>query len=217
MKLSPTRSKDPARAGGDGRIRVLRVIARLNVGGPAHHVTILSERLDPGRYQSVLLIGDKVVTDAPPEERYPYQMDLGAAWKELTGLPFVYAVWSVPDSDAQVKHFGKVVLKGDALTAYVAWYRGLSKGQLAEWDALIARLHPGPALKRSLARFRFATDPASQHLPRIHDPTRIDRRLQAAHHRQCLGAVLLFQKLPLADPHAMLAADGTTKTFYQFK
>ncbi|HEY4098731.1 MAG TPA: glycosyltransferase [Baekduia sp.] len=57
MKRSSSRSKDPARADGDGRIRVLRVIARLNVGGPAHHVTILSERLDPGRYRSVLLIG----------------------------------------------------------------------------------------------------------------------------------------------------------------
>ena len=42
---------------------------------------------------AVLLIGDKVVTDAPPAERYPYQMDLGAAWKSLTGLPFVYAAW----------------------------------------------------------------------------------------------------------------------------
>lgn len=24
---------------------------------------------------------------------YPYQLDLGDAWKELTGLPFVYAIW----------------------------------------------------------------------------------------------------------------------------
>lgn len=46
---------------------------------------------------AVLLIGDKVVTDAPPDgdgpNGYRYQLDLGAAWKELTGLPFVYAVW----------------------------------------------------------------------------------------------------------------------------
>ena len=42
---------------------------------------------------AVLLIGDKVVTDAPDTTEYPYQMDLGGAWKELTGLPFVYAVW----------------------------------------------------------------------------------------------------------------------------
>lgn len=42
---------------------------------------------------AVLLIGDKVVTDAPPQTRYPHQLDLGAAWKQLTGLPFVYAMW----------------------------------------------------------------------------------------------------------------------------
>jgi chorismate dehydratase len=42
---------------------------------------------------AVLLIGDKVVTDAPPAALYPHQLDLGEAWKALTGLPFVYAVW----------------------------------------------------------------------------------------------------------------------------
>jgi chorismate dehydratase len=43
--------------------------------------------------ETMLLIGDKVVTHAPPEDRYRYQMDLGEAWNGLTGLPFVYAVW----------------------------------------------------------------------------------------------------------------------------
>jgi chorismate dehydratase len=43
--------------------------------------------------ETLLLIGDKVVTDAPPEERYPHALDLGQAWKDLTGLPFVYAAW----------------------------------------------------------------------------------------------------------------------------
>ncbi|MGE3109173.1 MAG: menaquinone biosynthetic enzyme MqnA/MqnD family protein [Phycisphaerales bacterium] len=43
--------------------------------------------------EATLLIGDKVVTDAPSSEKYPYQLDLGEAWKRLTGLPFVYAVW----------------------------------------------------------------------------------------------------------------------------
>lgn len=43
--------------------------------------------------ETLLLIGDKVVTGSPPAVRYPHQLDLGEAWKELTGLPFVYAVW----------------------------------------------------------------------------------------------------------------------------
>jgi chorismate dehydratase len=43
--------------------------------------------------EALLLIGDKVVTQAPPADRYPHQADLGAMWKELTGLPFVFAAW----------------------------------------------------------------------------------------------------------------------------
>lgn len=42
---------------------------------------------------SVLLIGDKVVREAPSESQFPHQLDLGRAWKELTGLPFVFAIW----------------------------------------------------------------------------------------------------------------------------
>lgn len=43
--------------GAPRRVRVLRIIARLNVGGPAHHVSILSGRLDPERYETLLLAG----------------------------------------------------------------------------------------------------------------------------------------------------------------
>jgi chorismate dehydratase len=39
-----------------------------------------------------LLIGDKVVCEEPPG--FEHQIDLGSAWKELTGLPFVFAVWT---------------------------------------------------------------------------------------------------------------------------
>jgi glycosyltransferase involved in cell wall biosynthesis len=39
------------------RIRVLRVIARLNIGGPAYHVSLLSGRLDPERYETLLVAG----------------------------------------------------------------------------------------------------------------------------------------------------------------
>jgi chorismate dehydratase len=39
-----------------------------------------------------LLIGDKVVCEEPPG--FEHQVDLGSAWKALTGLPFVFAVWT---------------------------------------------------------------------------------------------------------------------------
>lgn len=40
----------------------------------------------------VLLIGDKVITDPPP--LLPVHFDLGWEWKQMTGLPFVFALWT---------------------------------------------------------------------------------------------------------------------------
>jgi predicted solute-binding protein len=40
---------------------------------------------------SILLIGDKVINQAP--RGYGFEVDLGAAWKHLFGLPFVFAAW----------------------------------------------------------------------------------------------------------------------------
>ena len=39
-------------------VRIVRVIARLNMGGPAHHVGLLGTRLDPERYETLLLHGE---------------------------------------------------------------------------------------------------------------------------------------------------------------
>ena len=39
-----------------------------------------------------LLIGDKVVCEEPAG--FEHQLDLGAAWKAMTGLPFVFAAWA---------------------------------------------------------------------------------------------------------------------------
>lgn len=50
--------------------------------------------------QTLLLIGDKVVTDSPPAVRYPHQLDLGEQWKAWTGLPFLYAVWMCRAAEA---------------------------------------------------------------------------------------------------------------------
>lgn len=41
---------------------------------------------------ALLLIGDKVVTQRP--RGFGFEVDLGAAWKHLTGLPMVFAAWT---------------------------------------------------------------------------------------------------------------------------
>ncbi|MBU0638750.1 MAG: menaquinone biosynthesis protein [Planctomycetes bacterium] len=47
---------------------------------------------DINELESVLLIGDKVVD--PRRGSFAYEVDLGGAWRQHTGLPFVFAVWA---------------------------------------------------------------------------------------------------------------------------
>jgi glycosyltransferase involved in cell wall biosynthesis len=42
-----------------GPIRIVRVIARLNIGGPAIHATLLTARLDPARFETTLVTGSE--------------------------------------------------------------------------------------------------------------------------------------------------------------
>jgi chorismate dehydratase len=77
------------------------------------------ESLD--NYESVLLIGDKVVSDMT--RQFGYEMDLGAAWKQLTGLPFVFAVWTARkgfDTESIGKILGAARDRGVARAAELA-------------------------------------------------------------------------------------------------
>jgi chorismate dehydratase len=77
----------------------------------------------------VLVIGDAALL-LRAQGRYPVRVDLGAAWKEWTGLPFVFAVWAAR-RDA-----------GDALVQEV--HRGLLDSRawgLAHLDELALEAH----------------------------------------------------------------------------
>ena len=83
-----------------------------------------------------LLIGDKVVCEEPPN--LPHQLDLGYAWKQHTGLPFVFAAWmarsDVPlgDLPSQLENAKRLGLANvEAIIARHAVPRG--------WPAPIAR------------------------------------------------------------------------------
>lgn len=92
-------------------------VDRLHVDGDSHTSVALAQIIfhrqfgrlpkisplnDPGalertaNLEAALLIGDKVVTEEPDSERFPHQVDLGEAWRNLTGLPFVFATWLAP-------------------------------------------------------------------------------------------------------------------------
>jgi hypothetical protein len=80
---------------------------------------------------------------------------------------FCYANWSTADEVAQKERFGKVILTGDDLAQYCLWRAALSKSEAAEWDGMLAGLHPGLGLKDRLETFRFsaASAPRSTNSP----------------------------------------------------
>jgi glycosyltransferase involved in cell wall biosynthesis len=64
-------------------IRIVRVIARLNMGGPAQHVGLLGSGLDPDRYETLLLHGDVGAGEDSLEE---FVRDRGATMARVPGL-----------------------------------------------------------------------------------------------------------------------------------
>jgi glycosyltransferase involved in cell wall biosynthesis len=71
------------------RIRVLRIIARLNVGGPAIHASLLTDRLDPSRYESTLAAGAVEPTEgdylALQGRTLPRLVEVGGLGREIRG------------------------------------------------------------------------------------------------------------------------------------
>lgn len=54
----------------------------------------------PADTDAVMVIGDAALSQ-PWEERFEYRFDLGALWHEMTGLPFVFALWVVRKAFAE--------------------------------------------------------------------------------------------------------------------
>ena len=68
------------------------------VAGDAELVDL--SRFEDEAHEARLVIGDAALKlfdhtnrSGVEASRYPYRVDLGSAWKEWTGLPFVFAVW----------------------------------------------------------------------------------------------------------------------------
>lgn len=88
---------------------------------------------------AVLLIGDKVITDTPGSaHRFGVETDLGDEWKRLTGLPFVFAVWTARpgyDGGAVSQVLRRARERGMAgVEGIVARYAGVH-----HWPAEVAR------------------------------------------------------------------------------
>jgi chorismate dehydratase len=100
--------------------------------------------IDPGHPpEALLLIGDKVVTDAPPATVYPHGLDLGEAWHDLTGRPFVFATWmaradtdlgDLPEllSEQRERNLDRLDLLVETYAADHGWPANLAKRYLGQ-------------------------------------------------------------------------------------
>lgn len=107
---------------------------------------------------AVLLIGDRAMRACLPGYRFAY--DLGDEWYRWTGLPFVYAVWSVrPGVDLQGVDEALAAAKEQGLAnvgaiAFAEAGRlGLDAGFCRRYLETVLRFELGPTELAGLARF----------------------------------------------------------------
>ena len=80
-------------------IRILRIIARLNIGGPAIHVTLLTEKLAPPDYESTLLTGSISAEEGDmsyyAEQHGIEPIVLAELGREINPLRDLLTIWKV--------------------------------------------------------------------------------------------------------------------------
>ena len=170
--------------GCDGETLTVRVfsrvpagaIRRLHVDGDSHTSVVLAmllwrelydRELEVIRFEgnetveeceAVLLIGDKVVNNTLID--YHIETDLGSAWKSLTSLPFVFAIWAAPrelDVSELANKLSAARDRGEASAELIAadygpglnWSLALAKRYLTKR----LKFRMGPRQREAIARF----------------------------------------------------------------
>ncbi len=110
--------------------------------------------------EAMLLIGDKVVTDSPKAVEYPHQLDLGQAWRDATGRPFVFAVWMAKENalvDAAAKRLQltreRNARRIDEIVARYASRHGWPQELAGRYLGEVLRYRIGPAELEAISHF----------------------------------------------------------------
>ncbi len=161
--------------GCDGETLTVRVFSRgepqsirtLHVDGDSHTSVVLARIIWKELYgrslaivplrgdesveecEAILLIGDKVAGNTLID--YDIETDLGSAWKSLTTLPFVFAVWAAErnlDVSVLARHLSRARDLGVESAEMIAADFGPSLG----WPVALAKRYLTARLKFSLGR-----------------------------------------------------------------
>jgi chorismate dehydratase len=137
-------------------VALARVILAENLGLQPTFIDLV--RGDDRPVDARLLIGDKVVCEEPPG--FDHQLDLGHAWKQLTGLPFVFAVWTarkgvdlgdLPDRLVRAREEGLAHV--DELIARHAIPRGWPAGMALQYLTCYLKYDIGPRQLEAIRSF----------------------------------------------------------------
>jgi chorismate dehydratase len=143
-------------------VALLRVVFDELYGRAPEISTLLSPNVNgtDNAPETLLLIGDKVVQNQPDASRYAHQLDLGDAWKRITGLPFVFACWmarvgddlgSVPEILARRRELNRSRI-GEIAAAHAS-SSGWPEDLAAEYLREILRYELGPRELHSIELF----------------------------------------------------------------
>jgi chorismate dehydratase len=137
-------------------VALARIILKEHFDLSPEFIDLRNATGQPG--EARLLIGDKVVCEEPAG--FEHQLDLGAAWKEMTGLPFVFAVWiardgvdlrDLPARLEQAKRAGLAEVR-DIITRF-AIPRGWPAGMALQYLTLYLKFDIGPRQLEAIELF----------------------------------------------------------------
>jgi len=182
-------------------MKIVRIIARLNVGGPARHVTWLNEELQDNEFESVLVAGtvpdgeeDMSYLAAHTPPIYIPEMSRELSWKDLIALYKIYRVMVREKPDIVHTHTAKAGTVGRAAAfLYRFTHPRRSVKVVHTFHGHVFHSYYGPrmtrlflAIEKTLAR--FATDSII---------TISDQQRNEIHGNFGIGRGEMFETIPL--------------------
>ncbi len=130
---------------------------------PATRTFPLGAALEEIHADAVLIIGDRAMR--PTSGGFAFEWDLGATWKDLTGLPFVFALWIASEEAAtgELAALLSTVRDGgvehlDELAEAAAGTLGFNADFCRKYLREHIRFHLGDFEKAGLRKFREFTE-----------------------------------------------------------
>lgn len=165
-RVAPEKIKTLALDEGSRTSRVLsRIFLQKQFGvSPTLSPLLMTDHWQETETDAVLIIGDRAMAPDPPQ--FPFVWDLGQAWHQWTGLPFVFAVWAARTQE-QLDRLDGVLSQtrdqGIANIAHIAESNsgryGLSEAQCKQYLQQNLHFHLGDAEKQGLELyFRYAAE-----------------------------------------------------------